>query len=112
MAHNEKYNQLMQQYVNAPYEVLLAVANASLNKVMPFFNSFADDGNGAGIVLPFICISIAADGKFSELEYKFISELLGIDKSYDYFKTVIQQYYSDRWLEAIDKLIDSCHDEV
>lgn len=112
MAHNERYNQLMQQYVNAPYEVLLAVANASLNKVMPFFSSFADDGNGAGIVLPFICISIAADGKFSELEYKFISELLGIDKSYDYFKTVIQQYYSDRWLEAIDKLIDSCHDEV
>lgn len=112
MAHSDSYNQLMQRYVNAPYEVLLAVANDSLNKVMPIFNSIADDGKGAGIVLPFICLSIAADGKFSELEYKFISELLGINQTYDYFKNAIQQYYSDRWIEAIDKLIDSCHDEI
>ena len=91
---NENYNKLLQDYVNAPYDVLLAVANDSLAKVMPVFNEIAEDGNGASIVLPFICTALAVDGKFSELEYKFIKDLLEIDQSYDYFKSVVQNYYS------------------
>ncbi len=109
---NENYNKLLQDYVNAPYDVLLAVANDSLAKVMPVFNEIAEDGNGAGIVLPFICTALAVDGKFSELEYKFIKDLLEIDQTYDYFKTVVQNYYSAEWINAVDGLIDSCPDEL
>ena len=82
----------MQDYVNAPYDVLLAVANDSLAKVMPVFNEIAEDGNGASIVLPFICTALAVDGKFSELEYKFIKDLLEIDQSYDYFKSALLSF--------------------
>lgn len=109
---NENYNKLLQDYVNAPYDVLLAVANDSLAKVMPVFNEIAEDGNGASIVLPFICTALAVDGKFSELEYKFIKDLLEIDQSYDYFKSVVQNYYSAEWINAVDGLIDSCPEEL
>ena len=109
---NEKYDKLLQDFVNAPYDVLLAVANDSLEKIMPVFNEIAEDGNGAKVVLPFICTALAVDNKFSELEYKFLKDLLGIDKSYDYFKNVVQNYHSAEWIKAVDGLIDSCPDDL
>jgi len=109
---NDSYSKLLQDYVNAPYDVLLAVANDSLAKIMPVFNELAEDGNGAGFVLPFICTALAVDGKFSELEYKFVKDLLGIDQSYDYFKNVVQSYYTGEWLQLVDGLIDSCPEEL
>ena len=109
---NDSYSKLLQDYVNAPYDVLLAVANDSLAKIMPVFNELAKDGNGAGLVLPFICTALAVDGKFTELEYKFIKDLLEVDQSYDYFKEVVQQYYSAEWINAVDGLLDSCPAEL
>ena len=109
---NVTYNQLMQNYVNASYDVLLSVANESLSKIMPFFGKFADDGNGASIVLPFICTVVAVDGKFSELEHRFVKDVTGISKPYAEFKEFVQQFYSDKWIESTDKLIDSCPDEI
>ncbi len=106
------YEQLMQNYVNAPYSVLLSVAVESLNKVMPVFNEIADDGNGASVVLPFICTALAVDGRFSELEYKFVKDVTGLTYSYEDFKNVIQNFYSDEWIAATDKLVDACPDEI
>ena len=110
---NSKYEQLLKDYVNAPYDVLLAVAQDSLCKVMPYFNSAANDGNGAALVLPFICVTLAVDGKFTDLEYKFMGDLVGgHDASYDDLKNIVQQYYSAEWIEAIDKVVDACPAEI
>lgn len=106
------YEQLMQNYVNAPYSVLLSVARESLNKVMPVFNRLADDGNGASIVLPFICTTLAVDGRFTELEYRFVKDVTGVSQSYDDFKSVVQNFYSDEWVRSIDKVIDACPSDV
>ena len=106
------YEQLMQNYVNAPYDVLLSVANSSLEKLMPYFAEFAEDGNGANVLLPLLCVTVAVDGKFSELEYKFVKDVTGIDETYDNFKNFVQQFYADEWFETVDKLIDSCPDEI
>ena len=111
MAYNN-YNDLLKSFVNKSYDELLSIANASLATVMPMFNEIAEDGNGAGIVLPFICTSLAVDGKFSELEYQFVKDLLEIDQSYDYFKGVIADFYSDEWFNAVDALLDSCPEEI
>ena len=54
----------------------------------------APDGNGASVVLPFICVTLAVDDKFNELEYYFIRDITGIDKSYDEFMEMIQGYYT------------------
>lgn len=109
---NDAYNQLLQEYVNAPYDVLLAVATEALNKVMPVFSEIAEDGNGASIVLPFICTTLAVDGKFTELEYKFIKDVTGLELSYDELRNLVQQFYSAEWINAVDNLIDNCPNEV
>ena len=106
------YDEILKKYVNAPYSTLLSIANESLSIVMPVFNGVAKDGNGAGLVLPFICTAIASDGKFSELEYRFIKDVTGVNKSYNEFKQIIQEYYTDEWIEAVDNLIDKCPDEM
>lgn len=106
------YEQLMQNYVNAPYSVLLSVATESLDKVMPFFSQVAEDGNGANVLLPFICTALAVDGKFSELEYKFVSDVTGINSTYEEFKQFVQGFYTIQWIEANDRIIDSCPEEI
>ncbi len=109
---NSTYEQLMQKYVNAPYSLLLSIAVDSINHVMPIFDQIADDGNGASVVLPFICTALAVDGKFSDLEYQFVKDVTGLTYSYDEFKTVVQNFYSDKWVAATDKLVDACPDEI
>lgn len=106
------YDQLMQNYVNAPYSVLLSVANDSLDKIMPFFSQIDDDGNGANIVLPFICTALAVDGRFSELEYKFVCDVTGIQTTYEEFKVFVNSFYTPKWIEANDNMIDACPEEI
>ena len=109
---NVSFEQLMQKYVNAPYSVLLSVARESVNTAMPVFAKVSKDGNGASILLPFLCVVVAVDGKFSELEYRFIKDVTGIDETYEGFKNFVQQFYSDEWVETIDKMVDACPDEI
>lgn len=104
----KSFNEILQEIVNQSYEQLLQNASDALNDLMPFFNEAADDGNGAKFIVPIICTVMATDGKFSQLEYKFIKELINSDMSYDQFKGVVQQYYSESWRNTIDQLIDAC----
>lgn len=105
-------DELFQEVVNRSFDQLLNDAREAINKVMPYFNKVADDGDGAKFVVPVICTVMAADGKFTELEYKFIKTLIGSNLSYDQFKGIIQQYYSQDWMDTIDNLIDTCDKEI
>ena len=104
----KSFNEILQEIVNQSYEQLLQNASDALGDLMPFFNEAADDGNGAKFIVPVICTVMAADGKFSQLEYKFIKELVNSDMSYDQFKGVVQQYYTESWRNTVDQLIDAC----
>ena len=110
--NNDAYKKLLQDYVNAPYEVLLNVAKNSLAKIMPAFNEIADDGNGAKFVLPFICTTLAVDGKFTQLEFKFVNDLLDANYGFDQFKGIVNSYYSSEWVQAVDNLIDACPSDL
>ena len=109
---NVTYKQLMQNYVNAPYSVLLGVAKDALNKLFPVFDKIASDGNGASVIFPFICTTLAVDGRFTELEYKFIMDVTGLDKSYDEFKALVQNFYNSEWVEKLDRLTDACPQDL
>ena len=37
----------------------------------------APDGKGASVVLSFICVTLAVDDKFTEIEYYFIRDITG-----------------------------------
>lgn len=104
-------SELLQDYVNLDYNSLLAIANNSLSEIMPVFNELADDGNGAKFVLPFICTSLAIDGKLSKIEYKFVCDLIG-DMDYDVVLSNVQEHYSDSSVEFVDNVCDACPDAL
>ena len=95
----EKFNALMQEYVDKSYEELFEIASKSLEISMEVFNKIAKDGNGAPYVVLFISTTLAMDGKFTELEYKFLNELLGGNVNYENAKANVQSHYSDEcWI--------------
>ena len=106
-----KFNALMQEYVDKSYDELFEIANQSLSVAMEAFNKLAKDGNGAPYVVLFISTVLAMDGKFTELEYKFLNELLGGGVDYNSAKANVQSHYSDEAFDLADKLIDSCPDD-
>ena len=107
-----KFNALMQEYVDKSYDELFEIANQSLSVAMDVFNKIAKDGNGAPYVVLFISTVLAMDGKFTDLEYKFLNDLLGGGVDYNAAKANVQSHYSDEAFELADKLIDSCNTEV
>ena len=109
---NVSFEQLMQNFVNAPYSVLLSVANQSVNTLMPVFAKVAPDGNGASVLLPFLCVVVAVDGQFSELEYKFVKDVTGIDQDYEDFKKFVQKFYTKEWMETINNMVDTCPADI
>jgi len=108
----QQFNALMQEYVDKSYEELFEIANNSLSVVMDVFNKIAKDGNGAPYVVLFISTTLAIDGRFTELEYKFLNEPLGGNLSYEAAKENVQAHYDDELFDAADKIIDSCPDNL
>ena len=107
----EKFNALMQDYVDKSYNELYDIASKSLSIAMDVFNKIAKDGNGAPYVVLFISTVLAMDGKFTELEYKFLNDLLGGGVNYESAKANVQSHYRDEAFDLADKLIDSCTDD-
>ena len=106
-----KFNALMQEYVDKSYDELFEIAEQSLSIAMDVFNKIAKDGNGAPYVVLFISTVLAMDGKFTELEYKFLNDLLGGGVDYNSAKANVQSHYNDEAFDLADKLIDSCPTE-
>ena len=107
-----KFNALMQEYVDKPYEELLSLANQALDPAMNFFNKLAKDGNGAPYVVLFLSTVLAMDGKFTQLEYKFLNDLLDGGVNYDSAKANVQSHYNDEAFDLADEVIDSCPEDI
>ena len=107
----EKFQNLLQEFVNKPYEELREIANNALIGAMGFFAQFDKEHNGAVMVAPIMNTMLASDGKFTTLEHKLLSDLIG-DIDYESAKSAIQAQSSSEWVDAVDKLIDACDDEM
>nr|MBR6777822.1 hypothetical protein [Clostridia bacterium] len=108
----KSFNELLQEFVNKSYDELLNIASGALNVMVPAFNSIADDGNGAKFVIPFMCTTLAVDGSFTELEYKFLNDLLGGGVDYAGAKAQVQAHYSADMIEIVDQIIDACGEDL
>ena len=73
------FNEVLQGYVNLSYQELLQTAHQAAQKVIPFFNSVVEDGNGAIFTISFIGACLASDGQLSSLEKQFVCDLFGVD---------------------------------
>ncbi len=105
------FNEIKQKFVNLDYPELLAIAKDNAAKLLPVFKSLADDGNGAVFLLLFFGTCFAADGKFTELEYKFMSDLTGIN-DYDALKGIVQSSYDNDSVALADRIFDKCPAEL
>ena len=106
-----KFNQLLQDYVNKPYEELLELANGSIQVLIPAFEQ-RDVGDWATFIMPFICTSLAIDGKLTELEYRFLNDLLGANFNYQEAKEVVGVHYDANIIQLVDQMIDACGERV
>lgn len=101
------FNEIKQRYVNLSYSQLLGIARENLSKLMPMFNTVADDGKGIKFLLVFFGACFSADGKFTELEYRFMSDLTSVG-DYDTLKGIVQASYNNNSAELADKIYDVC----
>ena len=104
-------HEILQDFVNEPYENLVSMAKDAIAELGPIFNDMSKEGNGAQAIIAFMAVSLAVDGKLSELEYKFVCDVLG-DFTYDEVKTIAAMHYSDEMVEALDDLADNCPTEL
>ena len=106
------FNELMQSYVNLPYEELVSKAQNDLALLAPVFDEASEDGNGSANLFPIILTCLAVDGKYTVLEYKFLEDVFGRELSYDETKKMVNGFYDEDAQDALDKLIDSCSTEL
>lgn len=99
-------NELLQDYVNLSYDQLLRIAKNNFDKIAPFFAKIAPDGNAAKYLVPIIGAALAVDGRVSQLEYRFINDLLGGGLNYEDVKAVAQNNYNDDAMDYTDKVVD------
>ena len=102
--------ELMQKFVDASYEELLDAAKDALNVVYPKIEEvFADnkDVSTGDILLMFISTTIASDGYFTDLEYRFFCDLTGTDYSYEKVKGFIAQHLGEEFKKSADILFDN-----
>lgn len=103
--------ELLQDFVNEPYENLVSMAKSSINDLLPIFNEMASDGKGSKFLVALMATSLAVDGKLTELEYKFVCDILG-EFTYEDVKELAASHYSDEMMDAINGFADSCPTEL
>ena len=108
------FNQLLQNYVNQPYEELLGLARYSLaqasDEISDFFSGNDELHAKAYMVITAACLG--ADSKLTTLEYNFLKDLLDMDVSYDDMKSMIEALYGDEAMELTDQLADSLSNDA
>lgn len=106
-----KFNELLKEYVNKSYEELLHLASGALGVLLPAFEKI-QAGESGSFVIPFICTSLAIDGKFTALEHKFLNDLLGSNIDYADAKTLVNAHYDADIMTLVNDMIDACGDEM
>lgn len=104
-------NELLQDFVNEPYENLVNIARGTISDLLPVFNNIAEDGQGSKFLVAFMATSLAVDGKLSDLEYRFVCDILG-DFSYEEVKELAQAHYSGDMIELTDRIADACDQDL
>lgn len=102
-------NEIMQDYVNLPYSDLLAIANRSLSELFSALEkNVSSEQTRTNAVVMLIASCIGVDGRFSELEYKFICDVLGKNHDYNTLKDMAAGLGNSEGRDIIDEFLDSC----
>lgn len=103
------YNALMQEFVNKDYDELLALAKEAMVRVMPVCKAVDEEHEGMAMLTAILLSAVAADGKLSGLEAKFLCDLTGLDAD---GVDKLTDLYTGKMVDVTDMLADNCSNEM
>lgn len=104
--------QLLEVFRQQSYDELLVIAATSASKLLPVFQRVTGSTQeGMTCLILFIGTSLASDGKLSELEAKFVSDLLGVSENQ--INTLVESMKENTtYADVVDKIFDACMYEL
>lgn len=103
--------QILQDFVNESYENLVNMARAAFADIQTTFEKAAPGVNASTLLVALFATSLAVDGKLTELECKFVSELFdGV--TYEETKQLVEAHHSAEMVAFIDEFVDGCPLEI
>ena len=106
------FNDLLQDFVDKPYEELVSIANGALEVIVDGFSKINTESKPSDFIIPFIATTLASDGKYTQLEHNFLNAVLETDISYDDSKHFVQSYYNEEIFDLVDQMIDACGQDL
>lgn len=103
-------SEVMKKYNNMSYNELLERARADFELLVPLFSRLDKNGNGKPYVVIFMGSALAADGKFSPIEYTFVNDLFSI--TYDQAYSLVVKHIGERAQNISDKIFDMCNESL
>lgn len=103
------FNDLMQKFVNKDYPELLSLAQEAVRRVLPACKAVDEEHEGMAMLTAILLSAVAADGKLSGLEAKFLSDLTGLDAD---GIDKLTDLYTSNMVDVTDVLADNCPAEL
>lgn len=106
------FNDLLQDFVNKSYEELLDLANEAFSVIAEGFEQLDTNEELSDFILPFIATTLAVDGKYTQLEHRFLNSVLESNLPYEAGKEYMASHYDDNIFELVDQMIDACGNKL
>lgn len=103
------FNELMQTFVNKDYSELLSLAKEAMVRVLPVCKAVDEENNGMAMLTSILLSAVAADGKLTGLEAKFLSDLTGLDAA---GVDKMTDLYTSKMVDITDVLADKAPTEL
>ena len=103
--------QILQDFVNEPYEKLVDMAIAAFADIKNTFEKVAPGVDASQLMVSLFATSLAVDGKLTELECKFVSDIFN-GVTYNEIKELVEAHHSAEMVAFIDEFVDGCPVEI
>ena len=105
------FDELMQQYVDAPYEVLVEKANRDVDLIEADLDGC--DVSVDDVVIPVVLTCFGTDGEFTDRGYNFLHDVIA-DLTYEQAKDCVQAFYNEQEESEndVDELVDGLTDDM
>ncbi len=103
------FEELMQDYVNEDYSVLVATAKKTFNEFYPVCKQIDKENDGFVLVTAIILSAVGADGKLTALETQFLKDVIGLTD--DTIDNLIK-LYTGKEEAVIDDIVDRLDDDL
>lgn len=103
------FNSLMQEMVNKDYDELVAFGKEAVSRVLPACKAVDEEHEGMAMLTAILLSAVAADGKLTGLEAKYLSDLTGLDAA---GVDKLTDMYTGKMVELTDLLADKFSKET